>query len=663
MTFHSEPNRDAMAGADDTLSTGPSVGFLEAFNTAYEAQTRAASQFGIEYHMSELDNQQTKALRDAGMADAPSLIGELTNYYGLDAERFTPFDDQYQSGEYLEVARNVAGEGDVPWIGERAKQYDDKIKALRIQFPDLQLRTSDEMFKSVRDAAQEAERKEATDRRTWGGAAGGFIGGTLASMDPRTDPLNFATLGLGGAGKTAMQRILVQGGAQGAVEALNQVTGVQEERRLQGLSHGFGDAAMRVGATAVGGAALQGAGEALVAGARRFFRNTPTDPAPAPAVIETPRPEPLPLRGMTPDQLVGEARVARLEQQGGRAMLDAVADETPLSGLRVGRERVATDLADMTRQLEDWTAGPPAGFTPRTAVAAYPGARPDAMRTDFSTAVENNTRYQAARENDPVIFNRYETLAAKANTYRRWLGELGDKRDADAQVLLDSMDARLDQLEVSLRTTQGKNNKAKVRQQIAEVRKDRQQMEALAATRETPDISRVRRELIKADEQMRGLAPMLGRAYARADGRWQEGASDLDAVWAAYRSGKVEADPPLNPTYSPDTLMTLYDRVPALQRAPVDTPPNKPVTDVVREVIAEDVKIQDEALEVYRSSIRSVLSENGDGTVTLAGTDHTFNLTDRMFDADGNEVTVREMLDDLQMKDQELEAFTSCSIR
>ena len=156
---------------------------------------------------------------------------------------------------------------------------------------------------------------------------------------------------------------------------------------------------------------------------------------------------------------------------------------------------------------------------------------------------------------------------------------------------------------------------------------------------------------------------MLRRAYARADGRWQEGASDLDAVWAAYRSGKVEADPPLNPTYSPDTLMTLYDRVPALQRAPVDTPPNKPVTDVVREVIAEDVKIQDEALEVYRSSIRSVLSENGDGTVTLAGTDHTFNLTDRMFDADGNEVTVREMLDDLQMKDQELEAFTSCSIR
>ena len=101
----------------------------------------------------------------------------------------------------------------------------------------------------------------------------------------------------------------------------------------------------------------------------------------------------------------------------------------------------------------------------------------------------------------------------------------------------------------------------------------------------------------------------------------------------------------------------------ALQRAPVDTPPNKPVTDVVREVIAEDVKIQDEALEVYRSSIRSVLSENGDGTVTLAGTDHTFNLTDRMFDADGNEVTVREMLDDLQMKDQELEVFTSCSIR
>ena len=652
MTWFSSVNPDAQSVTPDQAATGPKVGFLEAFNTAYEVQTRAASQFGIEYHMSELDNQQTKALRDAGVADAPSLIGELTNYYGLDAERFTPFDDQYQSGEYLEVARNVAGEGDVPWIGERSKQYDDKIKALRIQFPDLQLRTSDEMFKSVRDAAQEAERKEATDRRTWGGAAGGFLGGTLASTDPRTDPLNFATLGLGGAGKTAVQRILVQGGAQGAVEALNQVTGVQEERRLQGLSHGFGDAAMRVGATAVGGAALQGAGEALVAGARRFFRNTPTDPAPAPAVIETPRPEPLSLQGMTPDQLVGEARVARLEQQGGRALLDAMADKTPLSGLRTGRLHVAVDLADVTRQLQTWTSVMPTGMSPRT-TATLRGV-------DVSAAVNSNMRYQAAREIDPVSFRKYDALVAQRALGREAVQLAGDQRGADITETLANM-ARMHRELINEHQTARPKQKAAVMAKIRELESDRRLLKQ-AANADTPEMVAARQAVIRADEKMRELGPMLARAYARADETWDDRAY-LDAVWDAYAAGKVEADPPLNPTYSPDTLMTLYDRVPALQRAPVDTPPNKPVTDVVREVIAEDVKIQDEALEVYRSSIRSVLSENGDGTVTLAGTDHTFNLTDRMFDADGNEVTVREMLDDLQMKDQELEAFTSCSIR
>ena len=652
MTWFSSVNPDAQSVTPDQAATGPKVGFLEAFNTAYEVQTRAASQFGIEYHMSELDNQQTKALRDAGVADAPSLIGELTNYYGLDAERFTPFDDQYQSGEYLEVARNVAGEGDVPWIGERSKQYDDKIKALRIQFPDLQLRTSDEMFKSVRDAAQEAERKEATDRRTWGGAAGGFLGGTLASMDPRTDPLNFATLGLGGAGKTAVQRILVQGGAQGAVEALNQVTGVQEERRLQGLSHGFGDAAMRVGATAVGGAALQGAGEALVAGARRFFRNTPTDPAPAPAVIETPRPEPLSLQGMTPDQLVDEARVARLEQQGGRALLDAAADKTPLSGLRTGRLHVAVDLADVTRQLQTWTSVMPTGMSPRT-TATLRGV-------DVSAAVNSNMRYQAAREIDPVSFRKYDALVAQRALGREAVQLAGDQRGADITETLANM-ARMHRELINEHQTARPKQKAAVMAKIRELESDRRLLKQ-AANADTPEMVAARQAVIRADEKMRELGPMLARAYARADETWDDRAY-LDAVWDAYAAGKVEADPPLNPTYSPDTLMTLYDRVPALQRAPVDTPPNKPVADVVREVIAEDVKIQDEALEVYRSSIRSVLSENGDGTVTLAGTDHTFNLTDRMFDADGNEVTVREMLDDLQMKDQELEAFTSCSIR
>jgi len=518
------------------------------------------------------------------------------------------------------------------------------------------------MFVVVRDKARAAEQKEATDRRTWAGAAGGFLGGAVAGLDPSTSPWNFATLPIGGAGKSAFTRIISQGAGQGAIEAVNQVTGVQEQRELLGLNHGFLDAASRVVGGAVGGAALQGAGEALVAGGRRFFRSTPSDPAPAPeAIVDAPQAPVAPTR-TTPEALVQEARTARLEQQGSAALIDRIADETPLSGLRTGKQRVASDLFDMERQLNEWTL--PAETRPRTAVAAYPGDTPTTPAIDVAAALENNARYQAAKAMDPVAFTQYEKLLTKANSYRRWIGELSEGRDADVQRISDGIDRRLDELEARLRTTQGKNAKAKIRREIDEVRRDRQQVAVMSGTRETRDIAQVRRALMKTDEQMRDLAPNLGRAYARAEGRWGEGQADLDAVWQAYRAGRTEALPaPATGLPDADTMMSLYDRVPTLQRAPVDTPADKPAADVVREVLAKDIERLDEAREAFSAQARALLSETADGKVRVEGVDHEFSVNDKLFDADGQEVTIRDMLEDINRQNDELEAITSCSIR
>lgn len=677
MTFLSESNKDAYSVSPDTAATGPLVGFFDSWNASVDAQMRTSSQFGIEYFMQELDWQQTKAMLDAGVEAPPQLMLSLEgrapgegNIGEFSVAQLLRKDSGYyedfmtnRSEEYLEVARRYNGEEVSPEFESRLQAYDAHIRKIREQRPDLQLRTSEEMFAQVKRDAVAAEQREQTARRSWGGAFGGFFGGALASMHPGTDPLNFYTLGVGGAGKTAMQRILMQTGAQGAVETINQVTGVQEERKLLGLSHGFSDAAQRVAMTALGGGALQAGGEVIAAGARRWFRNTPEDPAPAFDVAERPQ-EPLALPA--PDRLKEEAQIARLEQNP-RTYLDILADRTPLSGIRAGKDRSLIDLSDAARQLEAWDGGNPAFLLPRTADAAYPTAAPSA-RLDTRAATDSARLYQMAREMDPTTFDRFDRLTERRNTYRRWVEELAEQRNADVQATMERMETRLHALDAKLRTTQGKSNKAKLRQQIREVRQDQEALVSVSAKRESPDIAEVRRQLLKVDEKMRDIAPLVGRAYARARGRWGNEADDLDAVWAAYRQGKAAPDVNASDTLPDyDTAMSLTDRAPVLQDAGRVTP-GATSADTAMAVAAESQKTIDTALENYRTEVKRLLSAE-DEVLRVEGRDVTFDLDkDTMFvphedGTGGREVTLREYLDETRRAEDELEAVSTCSIR
>lgn len=677
MTFFSETNQDATTVAPDQATSGPLVGFFGAWNSAVDAQMRASSQFGIEYFMHEQDWAQTKAMLDAGVENPPQLIlqvegrgpGEDSFWFRSIGQTLRDDSGYYEdflperSRPYVDTARLYTG-GEVDEQTKlRVQEYDKRVEEIRKNHPELTIKTSREMFEQVRTDAQKAEARESAQRRTWGGSFGGFLGGAVSSLHPGTDPLNFYTLGIGGAGKTALARIAVQTGAQGVVETINQVTGVQEEREMLGLSHGFGDAAMRVGGAMAGAAFLQGAGEAVAAAGKRWFRATPNDPAPAPEVIAPVKAPVEPPARIDGPAMVDEARTARLEMEGaGRPYLDVVADQTPLSGIRAAKPRVGADLADVARQMDDWASGPVAALRPRTSVAAYPGdvANP---RVDVSAAVGNARVEAAAREVDPALFRQYDALVERKNTYKRWLDELSQQRDGDVQSILTGIETRLDQLEARHRTTQGKTNKLRIREEIASVKADRDAVLKMSDVKETPDIARVRRELVKVDEKMRDLAPMLGRAYARARGKWGENAEDLDAVWAAYRAGKTSVEPPTNAVPDAEVLMSLYDRVPVLRRAKPEQAENRMAVDVARDVLAEETKVMDAALEAYRSGVRAVLKAE-DGKLRIDGSDHVFDLDkDKMFMPDGREVTLREMAEELDRADQELEAITTCSIR
>lgn len=658
MTYLTEPNRDAMFAAPDDATTGPLVGFLEAFRVSVDAQMRAASQFGVEYAMHELDWEQTQAMLEAGVEDPPQLKlalegsrpGEGPQSVAQMLRRDSGYYEDFlpeRSADYFDVARRYSGEEVGEQFEERLQAYDARIAQIRRDRPDLNLRSSRGLFSEVQRRAQAAEQREQNDRRTWGGAFGGFFGATLSSLHPGTDPLNFYSLGVGGAGKTAVQRVSAQVGIQGVAETINQATGVQANRDLLGLSSGLGDAATRVLGTAAGAGVVQGLGEAAVAGARRIFRSRPGDPAPDIA--------PDPPAPLTRETIAEDAQLA-LQEQNPRSALEQYADRTPLSGIPAARPRVARDVVEMSQRLNDWDGGAPVSIRPRTADAAYTGDVPRTSTLDAQGTLDNARLYAAAKEQDPETFQRYEQLTETKAVYRQWIEQLSQSRDADVQQAMDNIDATLDALAVQLRSAQGKSNKAKLRERMREARQDKEALIRVSEQRETPAMAELRRDLMRTDEKARDLAPLIGRAYARARGRWASTDAEVEAAWQAYQTGRApdvpDTDTPLELDFS------LLDRVPALAEAPE---PRATSAETMSAVVAERQKVLDEALDAYRASVGRLLQEGSDG-VRVEGSEHVFALTDKLHLEDG-EITVRQLLEQQKEADETLEAVSTCSIR
>jgi len=647
-----DANEDARTVTADQAAIGPLAGFFASYEASANAQYKTAAQYGLEYAMYEQDWKQTQLLREAGIADPPIL--NMTDAAISDAF------DYDLSGTYTDAARNARGKIIDPQNAKAIADYDKRIAEIQATRPDLHLYNSKQMFEVVSKNARDAEIADQTQRRTWGGAFGSFVGAVVASVSPTTDPLNFATLGVGGAGKTAARRILMQSGSQGAIEALNQITGVQESRELMGLPNGLMDAATRVAGAAVGGAAIQGVGEGVAALGKRFFRSTPNDPAPPiDAVAEPSKPLALP----PPDQLKLEAGAARIEANPS-AHVDYLADVAPLSGIRVGKTRTVADLNEVTDALDKWDAPPPAFLRPRTDAAAF-APEMQTPRVDVEAAVTSNSRYQAARQQDPQAFDRYEKLLERKETFRRWIDELATGRDADVAQTVEAIDNRIASLEARFRSVQGIKNKTNIKAEIAEARADKERVLKLSEQKETPDIATVRRELAKADEQMRDLAPLLGRAHARAQGEWTPDTALMDEVWSAYKRGRNDIEAPAKNTLPDyDTAVTLADRAPVLRRA---TPEQTGATsaDTATRVLTDEAKLVDEGLEAFRDTIKNLFGKEADGKLTVGN--HEFDIdADRVFmeldDGSVKEVSVREMLEANKETEYELEALKTCSM-
>lgn len=651
MSIFSEVNRDAVTTTPDQVASGPRVGFLGAFENSYDSQVRASSQFGLEAAFREEEQDIIRKLREKGETPPASLNDNE------DGDAFGGFTGGINSSPYMDYARAMV-KGDTTAASGLVKDRDEKLAAYKEKYPELGIRTYSEMMDAVRTKAQAAEAKERVTPTTIGGDIGGFIGGAAAGMDVRVNPLNFLTAPIAGAGKTVAARIGAQFGIQGAIETVNQFTGVQENRQILGLEHGVGNALGNIAGAAVGGAALQGIGEGAGALARRWFHNAPGDPAPPmprlPEAVETPA---------AGKPLTVPADTARRIEQ---AVSDTLHMRDPVATSRVGQARARTDLDHATETLMRWDGGDPAFMPPTTATRTWTPAGP--ARVDLDIKVPGETLDSIARRVDPEVFNIKDKMSADIAAMRAQIADIDTIRAQSREAAAaDTTQQQIDVLTAQLDKTKGKAAKQKLQQQIDELEANRPApVEALPDARATE--ASLRERLMKADEKLRDIAPAVKRAYDRAAGKWDAYEVQRSQIDEMLRDGADRLPPAkdIGPPPDFDAPRTLAEKVPELNRPDVPSSPGDTAMQTVNKVAAHDAKIADEAIEGYRAQVARMLNPE-ETELRVDGIDTVLHLDkDRVTvpgpDGQPRNVTIRELLAETDEDNQVLKAVTSCSI-
>lgn len=699
MTVFNETNKEA-EGPVSEGSSGPKLGFLGAWQAAYDDQVRNSSVFGMENAFREVEQEQIQALRKAGVAPHASLND--TEDGAFLAGGATAGGRKYRS------AAQFFEDGGTPEQADFIAKRDAEIEKLRAANPSLGLRTYSEMWDEVKGRAHKAEQTWDSAPTSAGGSVGGFLAGAVAGMDPRSDPLNLASAPIGGFGKTGLLRMAEQGGIQAVAETINQATGVQENRRLLGLSNGLGDAASRVGMAAVAGVGFQGLVEGGTALGRRWFRGTPKDPAPPPPkdsgpLLLTYQPQE---RGKLPGE-GGDPIAMPNPMQGPRRPVDLLQDfdafmgemnrraAAPLGPSRVAAARGAEDLAHVVDALDNWGGPRPSEIPPKTATALPQPVTSYRIEGDVRQRVADGMKSvdDLAREVDPQTFSVFDKLRAKADELRGVIGRATEAQGAHADALRAAQEheAQVAQLTQQLEATKGKAKRAKLEEQIAALQAGRPDAPPMPA-----DVNGVREQLQKIDQQMRDMAPVVSRAYKAAKGQWAGQRIDPDALRVIegleggvyqFRAGdgkttphilKVEHEP------LPAPRETVADVVPEMRDPSVveKLGPNADAADAVRHVAQERAKIVDANLDAFRAKVAKVVGDALDGAkpkdlpkpkpgepdpnIVVFGDGSTLHLdNDRMpiVDDNGNvrDVSVREYLAEIEKDNRAAEATVSCS--
>lgn len=234
------PATDQADGRLAEVASGPATGFAENFeaqNREMQLINRSVSKHSL---LSEAYAERIDEIEKATGQRLPNPVGQ--------AEQ-----EMLQLGRRPLVLDAVAVANDT-FLNKYMDDFEKAVEPWRAKHP--QLATKQKMLQQLGDMVRSVEEETAdiSDRATFTGKVGGFIGSMAGAMQ---DPINLVTLPLGagaanGIIRTAVTEAIVNAGSETLIQ-----TKVQPFRGELGLEYGFEQGAENV-AFAAGGAAVVG---------------------------------------------------------------------------------------------------------------------------------------------------------------------------------------------------------------------------------------------------------------------------------------------------------------------------------------------------------------------------------------------------------------------
>lgn len=276
---------DAPAPNSARIAPRGKPGVWEQFKAGFEVQRENDNSFSIGENIAEAYEQRAQKVQ--------SLTGvDLAEEYR--SSRPFPYEPR-QTVDRLGLRETY---------GDFVKWQDERLTALLSERPDVadQIETREQIITRIGDEARARETREIEMLDSDGSGLANF-GGRVAGAF--TDPINLATLPLGGPSKTiagaAAKTAAINAGVEAAIQPF-----VQGSRVEIGLEGGLSQGALNVAAAGVGGGILGGGGKALEQGGRRAL-----------AALRGPAPDATALkRALSPDPDVaniGQTRADALE--------------------------------------------------------------------------------------------------------------------------------------------------------------------------------------------------------------------------------------------------------------------------------------------------------------------------------------------------------------
>jgi hypothetical protein len=652
-------NEEEMRVPISDASTGPEIGFVEGVKRSWQYGTLFESQFGVQQDMVAQEAENEQRIRAAGGTPPKSAYRDaMVGYKGNKAA----YADR--SGRAADLVRAM-NESDSDSYNAIVGDRDTTITALQRQFPDAGIKTYGQMYQDQQDRYQKM--KQGLERNySAAGAVGWVAGGMAASLRPDVNPLSFVTAPVGGFGKAAVGRIATQGGAQAAVQALEEVTGVRANKRLLGEDPTVAESLLNVGAAGLVGAGLQGAGElgyvAFKGAKRRWFKEGINDPAPAFDVAPEAKPVlpsadmPPVLRDMPPLSAEANMRISL-----------AVREALGTGGTTARTARA--DFFEVARQAGDWTGPRPWEIAPPTLSRALLPSEIEVP--EFKARSAGETLDEGARRVDPDTFRVYDKLAADKKAARDLMETALSSRNVNVEKELQPLRTKIADLEKKV--DHANRRKSKIyNEQIKDLRGQLAEREAVLIGADTNAAAIHRQQIMSADEKMRDLAPAVSRAYARAEKKWSLRNEQRQQIEDMITKGETKLDPmgPPAPTLVDKAEMEFTKAGVAEYVPELKTPGGKVMfgedaADAVKRVHAEMEKTSETAVESLNANIPAAL-EKGEMKVEVDGEEHVLNLDDEIIvQGEDDELpvktTLRAMLQDVNEQDQVMKAVSVCS--